>query len=76
MDQVTKLKLEIAAKKAFIEDLRTAIELHQKHGELEAVTVCKWRIVAIQRAITRLEAQLLDNQNFGRVLQNFRGGIR
>ncbi|MGG2081695.1 hypothetical protein [Lysinibacillus pakistanensis] len=70
MDHVTKLKLEIALKKACIEDLQTAINFHEHQGTYHLASECAWRIKKAQQAIKKLEEQLQDSQNFGRLLQD------
>jgi len=76
MNIVTKLELEIAAKKACIEDLQTAIKFHEQQGTYHLAAECAWRIKQAQHTIKRLEVQLQDNRNFGGIIKNLtRRGI-
>jgi len=76
LDHVKKLELEIAAKKACIEDLQVAKAFHRQHGTYNLAAECAWRIKKAEHAIRRLEIQLQDNKNFGRLIQDFgRRGI-
>ena len=76
MNIVTKLELEIAAKKACIEDLRAAIKFHEQQGTYHLAAESAWRIKKAEHAIRRLEIQLQDNKNFGGLIQDFsRRGI-
>ncbi|WGF39913.1 MULTISPECIES: hypothetical protein [Lysinibacillus] len=71
MDIVTKLKLEIAVKKACIEDLRAAIKFHEQQGTYHLAAECAWRIKQAQYTIRRLEVQLQDNSSFGGIIKDF-----
>ncbi|WCH45834.1 hypothetical protein [Lysinibacillus sp. OF-1] len=70
MDYIKKLELEIAAKKACIEDLQVAMAFHKQHGTYNLAAECAWRIKKAEHAIKRLEVQLLDNKNFGGLIQD------
>lgn len=65
MNIVMKLELEIAAKKACIEDLQAAIKFHEQQGAYNLASECAWRIKLAQHTIKRLEVQLQDNRSFG-----------
>lgn len=71
MNIVTKLELEIAAKKACIEDLRAAIKFHEQQRTYHLAAECAWRIKQAQHTIRRLEVQLQDNRSFGGLIQDF-----
>ncbi|MEK3727201.1 hypothetical protein [Lysinibacillus sp. FSL W8-0953] len=70
MDYIKKLELEIAAKKACIEDLQVVMAFHKQHGTYNLVAECAWRIKKAEHAIRRLEIQLQDNKNFGGLIQD------
>lgn len=70
MNIATKLELEIAAKKACIEDLQAAIKFHEQQGTYHLAAECVWRIKQAQHTIKRLEVQLQDNRNFGGIIKN------
>lgn len=70
MSIVTKLELDIAAKKACIEDLQVAIKFHEQQGTYHLASECAWRIKQAEHAIRRLEVQLQDNRGFGGIIQS------
>lgn len=70
MNIVTKLELEIAAKKACIEDLRAAIKFHEQQRTYHLAAECAWRIKQAQHTIRRLEVQLQDNRSFGGLIND------
>lgn len=70
MDYIKKLELEIAAKKACIEDLQVAMAFHRQQGTYNLAAECAWRIKKAEHAIRRLEIQLQDNKNFGGLIQD------
>ncbi|GLC88231.1 hypothetical protein [Lysinibacillus piscis] len=73
MNQAKNLELEIAMKKACIEDLLVAINVHNQRGEYALAADCGRKIKNTAHAIVQMQTQLRDNRNFGYVLQNYRG---
>jgi len=70
MNIVTKLELEIAAKKACIEDVQAAIRFHEQQGTYHLAAECAWRIKQAEHAIKCLEVQLQDNRGLGGIIQS------
>lgn len=62
MNIVTKLELEIAAKKACIEDVQAAIRFHEQQGTYHLAAECAWRIKQAEHAIKYMEGLIKNNE--------------